>query len=83
MKKRSLFFTLLLSASLIPGAAGVAETGGHKHTHEAKGIHKEALPKPKEGYKDLTGKVHIEKTTKTKVLDEKGNETVRSHLKRM
>ena len=75
MKKRSLFFTLLLSASLIPGVAGVAETGGHEHTHETKGIHKEALPKPKEGYKDLTGKVHIEKTTKTKVLDEKGNET--------
>ncbi|ASB87997.1 zinc-dependent metalloprotease [Bacillus sonorensis] len=73
MKKRSLFFTLLLSASLIPGAAGVAETGGHGHPHEAKGIHIEALPKPKDGFKDLAGKVHVEKTTKTKVLDEKGN----------
>ncbi|MBS4161963.1 peptidase M84, partial [Klebsiella pneumoniae] len=40
MKKRSLFFSLLLSAGLLPGiTAGAAKTSGHDHghAHEAKG----------------------------------------------
>ncbi|MFN2744647.1 zinc-dependent metalloprotease [Bacillus sp. z60-18] len=73
MKKRSLFLTLLLSASLIPGAAASAvDSSGHEH--RAAGTKVEALPRAK-GFKDLKGSVQIERTTKTKILDEKGNVT--------
>ncbi|ATH93611.1 zinc-dependent metalloprotease [Bacillus glycinifermentans] len=77
MKKRSVFFSLLLSAGLIPGlTAGVAKTDGHDHDHarEAKGTYVESLPKA-ESFKDFNGKVQIERTTVTKILDEKGNVT--------
>ena len=77
MKKRSLFLSLLLSVSLIPGVtAGPAKTGGHEHEHdhEARGTYIDSLPKAKD-FKDLKGKVQIERTVNTKILDEKGNVT--------
>lgn len=77
MKKRSLFLSLLLSVSLIPGVtAGAAKTGGHEHEHdhEARGTYIDSLPKAKD-FKDLKGKVQIERTVNTKILDEKGNVT--------
>ncbi|TWK80766.1 hypothetical protein CHCC20335_0720 [Bacillus paralicheniformis] len=77
VKKRSLFFSLLLSAGLLPGiTAGAAKTSGHDHghAHEAKGNYVESLPKAN-SFKDLNGKVQIERTTVTKILDEKGDVT--------
>lgn len=77
MKKRSLFLSLLLSVSLIPGVtASAAKTGGHEHEHdhEARGTYIDSLPKAKD-FKDLKGKVQIERTVNTKILDEKGNVT--------
>ncbi|MFN2747715.1 MULTISPECIES: zinc-dependent metalloprotease [Bacillus] len=73
MKKRSLFLSLLLTAGIIPGVtAGAAKDSGHDHTHAAEGTYIDSLPKAKT-FKDLHGKVQIEKTTKTKILNEKGN----------
>ena len=85
MKKRSLFLSLLLSVSLIPGVtAGAAKTGGHEHEHdhEARGTYIDSLPKAKD-FKDLKGKVQIERTVNTKILDEKGNVTGTKTFKRI
>ncbi|MDA7025338.1 M12 family metallo-peptidase [Bacillus sp. CLL-7-23] len=73
MKKRFFGLTMFLSASLISGATvGASSLSAHQHSHEKSGTQIESIPKANH-FEDLTEKVEIEKTTKTKILNEQGD----------
>ncbi len=84
MKMRSIAFSVLLTAGIIPGltSAGNLEAGHehHHHAEKAKTTYADSLPKAKD-FKDYNGKVQIEQTVDTKILDENGKQVGKKRYK--